>query len=81
MLRIGEAFIIYGGIFSAINFTERRISAFWSQRQQQSAACFMTGDETCMTFIDDAVGNGSRQYGENAQYSSLFVACYYKRYQ
>ncbi|MEA7931690.1 hypothetical protein ONJ16_26920, partial [Salmonella enterica subsp. enterica serovar Montevideo] len=27
----------------------------WSQRQQQSAACFMTGDETCITFIDDAV--------------------------
>ncbi|VEA18638.1 Uncharacterised protein [Salmonella enterica subsp. enterica] len=79
MLRIVvKRFIIYGGIFSAINFSawSAEYTPSWSQRQQQSAACFMTGDETCMTFIDDAV-RLPRGNMANAQYS-LFVACYYK---
>lgn len=73
-----KRFIIYGGIFSAINFAawSAEYTPFWSQRQQQSAACFMTDDETCITFIDDAVSLASRNMA-NAQYS-LFVACYYK---
>ncbi|MEA1326515.1 hypothetical protein RPJ61_11290, partial [Salmonella enterica] len=69
MLRIVvKRFIIYGGIFSAINFSawSAEYPPSWSQRQQQSAACFMTGDETCMTFIDDAVRLASRQYGKRS---------------
>ncbi|EDS3837308.1 hypothetical protein LF302_000436 [Salmonella enterica] len=69
MLRIVvKRFIIYGGIFSAINFSawSAEYTPSWSQRQQQSAACFMTGDETCMTFIDDAVRLASRQYGKRS---------------
>ncbi|EDW6544906.1 hypothetical protein YI89_003203 [Salmonella enterica subsp. enterica] len=69
MLRIVvKRFIIYGGIFSAINFAawSAEYPPSWSQRQQQSAACFMTGDETCMTFIDDAVRLASRQYGKRS---------------
>ncbi|HCS0684776.1 TPA: hypothetical protein OPX77_001977 [Salmonella enterica subsp. enterica serovar Typhi] len=63
-----KRFIIYGGIFSAINFSawSAEYTPSWSQRQQQSAACFMTGDETCMTFIDDAVRLASRQYGKRS---------------
>lgn len=38
----------------------------WSQRQQQAAACYMTGDETCIMFIDDAVRQASRQYGKRS---------------
>lgn len=69
MLRIVvKRFIIYGGIFSAINFSawSAEYTPSWSQRQQQSAACFMTGDETCMTFIDDAVRLASQQYGKRS---------------
>ncbi|EKT7566021.1 hypothetical protein A8N28_000857 [Salmonella enterica] len=69
MLRIMmKRFIIYGGIFSAINFAawSAEYTPSWSQRQQQSAACFMTGDETCITFIDDAVRLASRQYGKHS---------------
>lgn len=69
MLRIVvKRFIIYGGIFSAINFSawSAEYPPSWSQRQQQSAACFMTGDETCITFIDDAVRLASRQYGKRS---------------
>ncbi len=69
MLRIVvKRFIIYGGIFSAINFSawSAEYTPSWSQRQQQSAACFMTGDETCMMFIDDAVRLASRQYGKRS---------------
>lgn len=69
MLRIVvKRFIIYGGIFSAINFSawSAEYTPSWSQRQQQSAACFMTGNETCMTFIDDAVRLASRQYGKRS---------------
>lgn len=69
MLRIVvKRFIIYGGIFSAINFSawSAEYPPSWSQRQQQSAACFMTGDETCITFIDDAVRLASQQYGKRS---------------
>ncbi|EDX9486000.1 hypothetical protein GQP67_003300 [Salmonella enterica] len=69
MLRITtKRFIIYGGIFSAISFAAwgAEYTPSWSQRQQQSAACFMTGDETCITFIDDAVRLASRQYGKRS---------------
>lgn len=63
-----KRFIIYGGIFSAINFAawSAEYTPFWSQRQQQSAACFMTDDDTCITFIDDAVSLASRQYGKRS---------------
>ncbi|EDN4179997.1 hypothetical protein QF11_001783 [Salmonella enterica subsp. salamae] len=69
MLRIVvKRFIIYGGIFSAINFAawSAEYTPSWSQRQQQAAACYMTGDETCITFIDDAVRQASRQYGKRS---------------
>lgn len=64
-----KLFIIYGGIFSAINFAawSAEYTPSWSQRQQQSAACYMTGDETtCITLIDDAVRLASRQYGKHS---------------
>ncbi|ECC9151272.1 hypothetical protein DSN25_06465 [Salmonella enterica subsp. salamae] len=69
MLRIvAKRFIIYGGIFSAINFAawSAEYTPSWSQSQQQAAACYMTGDETCITFIDDAVRQASRQYGKRS---------------
>ncbi|HCM1988847.1 TPA: hypothetical protein N3A40_000922 [Salmonella enterica subsp. salamae serovar 30:m,t:-] len=69
MLRIvAKRFIIYGGIFSAINFAawSAEYTPSWPQRQQQAAACYMTGDETCITFIDDAVRQASRQYGKRS---------------
>ncbi|MGS9140308.1 hypothetical protein ACQWE9_26430, partial [Salmonella enterica subsp. enterica serovar Infantis] len=61
-------FIIYGGIFSAINLSawSAEYTPSWSQRQHQSAACFMTGDDTCMTFIDDSERLASQQYGKRS---------------